>query len=216
MSAETSFEKAVSEMPLIPVLRGISPEDVLPITDALYEAGFRIAEVTLNSPRPYDSIELMAKSFGERMLIGAGTVLTAEEVGAVQAAGGALIVSPDMNPVVITQTRARGMVSLPGVATPTEAFSALRAGAHGLKVFPAEMIPPTVIKAMRAILPKGLPLFAVGGISQENLQSFLEMGATGVGLGSSLYRPGIELDDFRAVATSIAKAYRQFVSESGR
>ncbi len=215
MTAETAFRNAIAELPIVPVLRGISPEEALAVTEVLHEAGFRIAEVTLNSPRPFDSIKLMAEAYGTRMLIGAGTVLAAEEVAAVQSAGGALIVSPDMNPAVIAETRARSMVSLPGVTTPTEAFSAIRAGAHGLKLFPAEMIGPAAVKAMLAVLPKGLPLFAVGGISTKNLADYLAVGVTGVGFGSNLYRPGIDLKEVRASATALAAAYRRIRSDIG-
>jgi len=194
------FKAAMRTLPLVAILRGLKPAEAPAIGDALVEAGFRLLEVPLNSPQPLDSIALLRKRFPDA-LVGAGTVLTVEEARGVAAAGGELVVAPNFSREVVVETVRLGMVSLPGIMTPTEAFAALDAGAHGLKLFPAELASPAVVKAMLAVLPKGTPLIPVGGIAANNLQGWHTGGAAGFGLGSSLYKPG---DDAAAVAKKAA------------
>ena len=187
---------------IIAILRGVTPAEVTDIAGAILDAGIDRIEVPLNSPEPLDSIARLVKAFGDRALIGAGTVLSAEDVAAVAAIGGKLIVSPDCNPDVIRATKAAGMQSFPGVMTPTECFAALRAGADGLKFFPAELVGPEGLKAMRAVLPKGADTFAVGGAGPESFADWVAAGATGFGIGSAIYKPG---DSPEVVATKAAK-----------
>lgn len=190
MSAKELLHRYLDECPLIAILRGVHPDEAEAVAGAAYEGGIRIMEVPLNSPDPLRSIELLAKSFGERALVGAGTVLDPADVGRVEEAGGRLIVSPDTNPDVISATAAAGMVSCPAFFTPSEAFTALRAGATALKLFPAEGAAPAVLKAQLAVLPKGVTVLIVGGVKPDNMQPWLDAGARGFGLGSGLYRPG--------------------------
>jgi 2-dehydro-3-deoxyphosphogalactonate aldolase len=190
MTAKDRFHQYVAECPLIAIIRGITPADAADIGKAILEAGIRIIEVPLNSPDPLDSIRILSDRFGDVALIGAGTVLTVEQVAQVQAAGGQLVVSPNTDVDVIRATVAAGLVSCPGYFTPSEGFSALQAGADGLKLFPAEAATPAVVKGQRAVLPKETPLFVVGGISPTNMQPWLDAGADGFGLGSGLYKPG--------------------------
>lgn len=199
-----NLHDALKECNLIAILRGIKPEEVEAIGETLIEAGWRILEVPLNSPDPLKSIEKLQKRFGDKALIGAGTVLTPAQVADVAATGSKVIISPNANLSVIEASVAKGMVSLPGVATPTEAFAAIGAGATGVKAFPAEAIPPHVIKAWKAVLPKDIPVLAVGGVTPDNMKAFVDAGAAGFGIGGSLYKPG---DD---AATVGAKA-RQFI-----
>ena len=191
MTAEELFAAAMAEMPLVAVLRGVRPEEIEAVGAALIAAGIRIIEVPLNSPEAYESIARLAGLAGDDVLVGAGTVLDAEAVGRVTAAGGRLVVSPHCDPAVIAATVEAGMVSLPGFFTPTEGFAALNAGAHGLKFFPAEAGSPAVLKAMRAVLPRGVPILAVGGMTPEGLAPWRAAGADGFGLGSSLFSPGM-------------------------
>jgi 2-dehydro-3-deoxyphosphogalactonate aldolase len=190
VSPKDRFHQYIEECPLIAIIRGVTPDDAADIGKAILDGGIRIIEVPLNSPDPFRSIGILSERFGELALIGAGTVLNEVEVRQVQDAGGALIVSPNTNPEVIRGTAAAGMVSCPGYFTPSEAFAALDAGADGLKLFPAEAATPAVVKGQKAVLPKNVPLFVVGGISPTNMQPWLEAGATGFGLGSGLYQPG--------------------------
>jgi len=176
--------------PLVAITRGVRPDEAEAIGDAIQEAGIRIIEVPLNSPDPLKSIELLAKRFGEEILIGAGTVLLVEQVGEVKNAGGRIVVSPDTNVEVIAASAAAGLISSPGYFTPSEAFAAIRAGAHGLKLFPAEGASPQFLKGQLAVIPKDIPVLAVGGISPDNMQPWLDAGAAGFGLGSGLYKPG--------------------------
>jgi 2-dehydro-3-deoxyphosphogalactonate aldolase len=176
--------------PLVAIIRGVTPDEVEEIGAAIFAAGIRIIEVPLNSPDPLESISRLARTLGDRALIGAGTVLHPDQVAEVQAAGGRLIVSPDTNPAVIRAAVAAGLASSPGYFTPSEAFAAIEAGAHALKLFPAESAIPAVIKAQKAVLPKSVPLIIVGGIQPTNMAPWLEAGADGFGLGSGLFRPG--------------------------
>jgi 2-dehydro-3-deoxyphosphogalactonate aldolase len=185
-----SAHDATSLRGVIAILRGITPAEVLAVGHALKAAGIRIIEVPLNSPDPCASIALLAREFGDELLIGAGTVLRADEADAVAAAGGRLVLAPNFDAAVVQRARALDLLTMPGVATPTEGFQALAAGADALKLFPAEMLGPPVVKAWRAVFPKAVPLFAVGGVSEHNLGDFKAAGAAGVGTGSSLYAPG--------------------------
>ena len=188
-AALDTFHAAVRRLPLVAILRGLSPAEAADIGDALVRPGFALLEVPLNSPQPLDSIALLCQRFPDA-LVGAGTVLSAQQVRDVHAAGGQLIVSPNFNAEVIAEAARLGMVSLPGVMTPTEAFGALAVGAIGLKLFPAELASPAVVKALLAVLPRGTPLMPVGGISPDNMQAWRLAGAAGFGIGSALYKPG--------------------------
>jgi len=208
MPATRQPDAHFAALPLIAILRGIRPNEILPVGLALFEAGFRLIEIPLNSPEPLDSIRLLASELGDRAHVGAGTVLRTEEVNAVASAGGTLIVSPNANPDVIRATKAAGLRSFPGVATPTEGFAAIDAGADGLKLFPAEQIGPAVVKAWRAVFPADVPLVPVGGITPENMGSFVAAGASGFGLGSALYKPGHTAEQVRTSATAYVAAWR--------
>lgn len=185
-----AFTTHFASCPLIAITRGITPDEVDAVGDALVEAGIRIIEVPLNSPDPLVSIERLARRLGDVALIGAGTVLRVDQVTQVANAGGRIIVSPCVNPHVIAVTAAAGLVSAPGYFTPTEAFAALEAGAHVLKLFPAEAASPTVVKAQRAVLPRDVPLVVVGGITPDTMAPYVAAGAAGFGLGGALYRAG--------------------------
>jgi len=197
-----------SALPLIAILRGILPDEAVGIGRTLFDAGFRILEIPLNSPDPLVSIGRLAAEFGDRAIIGAGTVLSVGQVDDVAAAGGRLIVSPNANPAVIAATKARGLESMPGVATPTEGFAALDAGADGLKLFPAEQLGPSVVKAWRAVFPATVPLVPVGGITPETMAGFIAAGASGFGLGSAIYMPGATPGQVHAAAAAHVAAWR--------
>lgn len=186
---------AFAKNPLIAILRGLKPESALPVSDTLVKAGFRIIEVPLNSPDPLESIHRIAERHGARAIVGAGTVLTVAQVEAVADAGGRIIVSPNMNPDVGRAAVARGLYWCPGVITPSEAFAALDLGASVLKFFPAEMVPPKAIAAMRAVLPQDAVVAAVGGVSTDNMAPYRAAGVNGFGLGSALFKPDYTLDD---------------------
>ncbi|OOG46422.1 2-dehydro-3-deoxy-6-phosphogalactonate aldolase [Polaromonas sp. A23] len=189
MSPQEKFAAALQTIPLVAILRGLQPAEALPIGQALAATGWTLIEVPLNSPQPLESIKTLAAAL-PRALVGAGTVLTVEDVRQVHAAGGQLIVSPNFNPAVVREAVRLGLVCLPGVMTASEAFAALEAGATGLKIFPAEMITPAVVKALRAVLPAGTMVLPVGGITLDNMQPYLDAGANGFGIGSALYKPG--------------------------
>jgi 2-dehydro-3-deoxyphosphogalactonate aldolase len=184
------LHRYLDECPLVAIVRGVTPDEAEAIGDAIYEGGIRIIEVPLNSPDPLKSIERLSARFGDRMLVGAGTVLRAEEVDSVKRAGGRIIVSPDANLQVIAAAAEAGLVSSPGYFTPSEAFAAIRAGAHALKLFPAEGASPGVLRSQLAVIPKDIPVLAVGGIAPDNMRPWLDAGAAGFGLGSGLYKPG--------------------------
>jgi len=192
---------------IVAILRGIAPDEAVAVGEELMAAGITKIEVPLNSPEPIVSVARLADAFGTLALIGAGTVLDPAEVARVRDAGGRLVVSPDMNPEVIRATRAAGMASYPGVMTPTEAFAALRAGATGLKLFPGTLIGPEGLKAMRAVLPKGTEVLAVGGAGPNNFAAWFEAGADGFGIGSALYAPGDGPDRVADRARDIVAAY---------
>ena len=209
MSNVGAFDTAFRRCPLIAILRGVRPGEVVNIAEALFEAGFTLIEVPLNSPEPFESIARLAQTFTDRAVIGAGTVLRESEVAAVRAAGGTMIISPNANPKVIGATVDAGLVSLPGVATPTEAFAALQAGATALKLFPAEGASPAVLKAMRAVLPSDVRVLPVGGITPEGMAPWMIAGAAGFGLGSALYKPGLAAD-------AVAVRARSFIASLTR
>lgn len=203
MAAERAqtFADWVAPLGLVAILRGVAPDAVLGIAQVLIDASFKIIEVPLNSPQPIDSIGRLSARFGAQALIGAGTVTTADEVTAVAAAGGRLIVMPHGDLAVIAAAKRAGLFVVPGIATPTEAFAALTAGADGLKLFPAEAMPAAVLKAMRAVMPPQTMVFPVGGITPTSMAEYRQAGAAGFGLGSALYKPG---DGPAAVAAKAA------------
>ena len=186
------------------ILRGLRPDEAVAVGQALADAGFRVLEVPLNSPQPMESIRRLADALGEHYLVGAGTVMTPAQVEQVAAAGGRLIVMPHADTAVIRAAKAAGMVCVPGVATPTEAFAAIAAGADGLKLFPAEQASPTVLKAWRAVLPPMLPVLPVGGISPDTMAPWVAAGAQGFGIGSALYAPGVEAEEVGRRARAFA------------
>ena len=196
------------ETPIVAILRGIAPDDVEAVAEAIIESGVNTLEVPLNSPQPFQSIERLAVRFGDKALIGAGTVTTLEEVDRVADAGGRVVVSPNTNANVIAATKRRDLYSLPGVYTASEAFTALHAGADGLKIFPAEIFPPSAVSALNAVLPALTPLFIVGGVNEISIGEYVDAGAIGFGVGSSLYKPGKSISDIRADATAFIKAFQ--------
>jgi len=200
MSALDDFHRCFEQCPLVAIIRGVTPGEGGAIAGALFEAGIRIIEVPLNSPEPFASIRTIAGLLGDRAIVGAGTVLDPAEVVKVRDSGGRLVVSPNTSPAVIRATVEAGMVSSPGFLTPSEAFAALDAGAHALKLFPAEAASPKVIKALKAVLPKGVPVIVVGGVTPDSIPGWLEAGADGFGLGGGLYKPGQD------AATTLEKA----------
>ena len=192
---------------IIAILLGVLPQDAVAICEEILAAGIDRIEVPLNSPEPFYSIARIVDAMGDRALIGAGTVLSDADVDKVNAAGGRLIVSPDCNPEVIAHTKALGLQSYPGVMTPTECFTALRAGADGLKFFPGDMIGPAGLKAVRAVLPKGTEAYAVGGANPSNFKDWVVAGATGFGIGSAIFKPGDTPSEVRTKADAIVAAY---------
>jgi 2-dehydro-3-deoxyphosphogalactonate aldolase len=205
MTHIAAFDSAFARCPLIAILRGVKPDEVEGIGDALVDAGFTLIEVPMNSPDPLDSIARLARRFEGRAVIGAGTVLTEGQVEQVRTVGGTMIISPNANTRVIAASAEAGLISLPGVVTPTEAFAAIEAGATALKLFPAEGSSPVILKAMRAVLPKDMRLLPVGGIAPDNMRPWREAGAAGFGLGSALYKPGL-------TAAEVGERAKAFVS----
>ena len=193
--------------PIIAILRGVKPAEAVGIAGVILAAGIDKIEVPLNSPSPFDSINAIVKVYGDQALIGAGTVLTTAQVKQVRSAGGQLVVSPNCDPAVIAATIAEGMQSWPGVFTPSEALAALQAGATGLKLFPGDMAGPKGLKAMRAILPFGTQVYAVGGAAPDNFSKWIEASADGFGLGSAIYKPGDNLETVAAKAQAIVTAF---------
>jgi len=208
MTALADFERYFGACPLVAIIRGVTPDEVEGIGEALIGAGIRIIEVPLNSPDPRGSIGRLARRFGEEALIGAGTVLEPEDVARVADVGGRLIVSPNTDVLVIEAVVEAGLVSAPGYFTPSEAFDALNAGAHALKLFPAEAASPAVVKAQRAVLPKDVPLIVVGGVTPDKMGAYLEAGADGFGLGGGVYKP-------RQTPEQVAAQARAFVAGLG-
>jgi len=202
-----SLQSYLRPLPLIAVLRGITPAEIDGVGAALIDNGFRILEVPLNSPEPFDSIARLERRFGERCLTGAGTVIKVTDVAKVAAAGGKLIVMPHGDVEIVREAKRLGMLCVPGVATPTEAFAALDAGADGLKMFPAEQLSPAALKAWRAVLPKDALVFPVGGIRPDNMAPYWEVGANGFGTGSNLYAPGATADTVREAAARYAAGF---------
>ena len=203
------FVDAMATLPLVAILRGITPAESPAILRALVGEGFLLIEAPLNSPEPYESIRAMRAIAPPEALVGAGTVKTLGEVEAVAKAGGDLIVMPHADVAIIAAAKARGLIALPGVATPTEAFAALGAGADGLKAFPAEMIAPSIVKAWRAVIPASVPIMPVGGITPDNMAPYLAAGANGFGLGSALYRPGDSAARVAEKAAAFVAAWRR-------
>ncbi len=197
----------LQQLPLVAILRGLTPAEAPAIGQALTQAGFGLLEVPLNSPQPLDSIAALAAQHPEQ-LIGAGTVMRAADVRNVQAAGGRLIISPHFDVEVVHEALRLDLACMPGVATPSEALAALRAGAHALKLFPAEMIGPSVVKALRAVLPPTVPLLPVGGITPDNMAAYRQAGASGFGIGSALYRPGRSAEQTAQAAQAFIAAWR--------
>ena len=206
MNPQQKFAAAMAALPLVAILRGIRPDEASGIGNALVDAGFRIIEVPLNSPQPLQSIQTLAVQFPQT-LVGAGTVLSVKDVLAVHAAGGQLVVAPNFNAAVVTEAVRLGMVCLPGVLSATEAFAALEAGAAGLKLFPAEMIPPSAVKALRAVIAADIALVPVGGITPRNIADYRRAGASGFGIGSALFKPGLDAAQVGANARDFAAAW---------
>ena len=204
--ASNEFKAALSACPLVAILRGLRPDEALAVGQALVDAGFRLIEVPLNSPHPLQSIAALAKAFPSA-LVGAGTVLQAGQVEPIHAAGGRMIVSPNFNPAVVREALRLDMVCLPGVGTASEAFAALDAGATGVKLFPAEMIPPAAVKALRAVLPQEALVLPVGGIGPHNMAAYVAAGANGFGIGSALFKPGM-------TAAEVAHSAGEFIAAS--
>jgi 2-dehydro-3-deoxyphosphogalactonate aldolase len=209
------FRSWLEPLPLIAILRGLRPEEAVAVGTAIADAGFRILEVPLNSPRPLESIRLLADALGDRCLIGAGTVLSVEAVTDVADAGGKLIVMPHADTRVIAAAKSAGLFCVPGVSTPTEAFAALHAGADALKAFPAELVTPPVLRAWRAIVPPEVPLLPVGGIEPEGMAVYRRAGAAGFGIGSALYAPGRSVAEVADAARAFAHAWVSFSTGSG-
>jgi 2-dehydro-3-deoxyphosphogalactonate aldolase len=195
--------------PLIAILRGVTPDEADSVAAVIVEAGFGAIEVPLNSPDPFASIEIIARLFGDKVLVGAGTVLEAHEVDEVADAGAKLVVAPNADRAVIERAVKLGLLAVPGVATPTEAFAALKAGASGLKLFPGESIPPDAVKAWRSVLPKETHLYPVGGVTPERIGPYRRAGASGFGIGSALYKPGASVEDVARAAQTFVKAWSE-------
>lgn len=212
MTDKYTLTTFMERMPLIAILRGVKPTEAAEVARTLVDAGFKIIEVPLNSPAPYDSIRAIADECGDDVLVGAGTVTSPQQVREVKAAGGRLIVMPHSDAAVIVAAKTEGMIAAPGIMTPTEAFAALKNGADALKLFPAEGSPPSVVKAMLAVLPAGTSVVPVGGIDPDNLASYWNVGAKGFGLGSALYKPGKAIDEIALDASRFVEKMRELMA----
>lgn len=201
------FQESLRRLPLIAILRGVTADEVVELGKVLLESGFRVIEVPLNSPKPFQSIQRLRESLPADCIVGAGTVMSATQVREVASAGGQIIVMPHSDPVVIRASRDAGLICAPGVVTPNEAFAALAAGADALKLFPAELISPAAVAAMRSVLPPSTVMLPVSGITPDHMQAYLKAGASGFGLGSALYRAGQALEQTAANARRFAQAW---------
>jgi len=202
------FAAAQSALPLVAILRGIRPQEAVDIGVSLVEAGFRLIEVPLNSPDPFTSIAALRQALPDEVLVGAGTVLELAQIGPLCGCGAELVVMPHADLALIRAAKSAGLICVPGIVSPTEAFAALAAGADALKIFPAELVTPAVLKSMRAVLPKGIALLPVGGIKPESLRPYLDAGATGFGLGSALYKPGMTVAQTASMARQFVAAWQ--------
>ncbi len=209
-----TFEDAIEVCSIIAILRGIKPSEVVAVGNALYDAGVRVVEVPLNSPDPFVSIAALTDQFRGKMVIGAGTVLDAGSVDAVKSAGGEICVAPDCNKEVIARAVEKGLVPIPGVFTPTEAFAAIRARATHLKLFPAEAASPTTVKAWKAVLPQHVAIYAVGGVTPENMRAWADAGCAGFGIGSNIYKAGMSADDVGRAAEKFTGAWNGLKGET--
>ena len=209
-----TFASRLTQLPLIAILRGLQPANALAVGEILLEAGFTIIEVPLNSPYPFESISQLANAYGNQAMIGAGTVLSAADVGNVHNAGGQLIVTPHLDQEILTVAKQRGIACAPGVATPSESFAALAGGADALKLFPAEMITPKVLKALRAVFPAEVAMLPVGGITPDNMADYWNAGASGFGLGSALFNAEYSLDEIKSNAEGFVTALNQLRAEN--
>jgi 2-dehydro-3-deoxyphosphogalactonate aldolase len=208
-----NYDETAGSCGIIAILRGITLDEVASVGDALYASGIRIVEVPLNSPEPFRSIAALAARFQGRMIVGAGTVLDTESVDRVKSAGGQISVSPDCNPDVIARAVERNLVPLPGVFTPTEAFAAVRAGARHLKLFPAEAASPRTVRAWKAVLPKDVRVYAVGGVTPANMKDWAEAGCAGFGIGSNIYKPGMNAENVGKAACEFVAAWNSLKGE---
>lgn len=206
------LKQYLSQSPYVAILRGVTPDEIIPVSTALVEAGFRIIEVPLNSPEPLESIQRLSKAFGSTCLIGAGTVTSVEAVHAVHAAGARVVVMPHGDIAVIRAAKALDMVCTPGIITPTEGFAALAAGADALKLFPADLITPDVLRALRSVFPKDTMFLPVGGITPDHVAPYIAAGAVGFGLGSGLYKPGRSAKEVGVLARAYAAAWDSAVA----
>lgn len=207
-SAPVDWARVLSDLPLIAILRGLTPPEALPIAGALHAAGFLCLEVPLNSPDAFQSIAIIRANFGERLLVGAGTVLSVVDVRSSKDCGAQLIVSPNTEPRVIGATKTAGLISVPGFVTPSEGFTALASGADALKLFPAEAAPAPVLRAMKAVLPSSVPVVPVGGITPSTIPTYRRAGAAGFGIGSALYSPGTRPELVQERAAAFIQAWR--------
>ena len=206
---EHTLNSALDILPLIAIIRGVKPDEILAVASVIQDAGFHIIEVPLNSPNAYESIKIISDAMGDDILIGAGTVLTVGQVEMVKQAGGRLIISPNTNPVVIKHSKKLGLYSVPGFYTPSEAFTAIDAGADALKMFPADTLGVVGYKAMKVILPRDIPVLPVGGVTENNMADYLKAGVAGFGIGSGIYKAGMNIDQIRKNANLLVRGYRQ-------
>ncbi|WP_282167603.1 2-dehydro-3-deoxy-6-phosphogalactonate aldolase [Shewanella japonica] len=203
-----SLTDALKELPLVAILRGVTPEEVIAIADVLVAAGYRVIEVPLNSPNPYESIKRLSEKYGDSVVIGAGTVVSKEQVDLVKEAGGRIIISPHADIDIIQYSKKLSLYSVPGFLNPTEAYAAINAGADSLKLFPADTVGPKGLKAMSVVLPKEMPILPVGGVSPSTMKAFLDAGASGFGLGSGLYKAGMSVEQTKQNALSYVEGYQ--------